>query len=320
LQDEVQEADMSLFEAVLTPSDVSKGSEAAFELALAWSRPVGGNITLLNAAHMPTIFHESMLVWSHGESSNLTDVARRGAEDALSALVLTLAEADRERVESRSVFGAPADAIVQTAREEGTSLIVMGTHDHEGLSGVFGGSTTAKVVRRSPCPVIAVPPTARSKPPRTILAATDFSRASDASLREAAELAKTFDAALDVLHVYSAPSFVPPNTLVGAGADTLLTLSKLEERRATEDLNEFVSDLRKRGIQIRDGNVLFGSPARTLVEYAKRGQYDLLVMGTLGRSGVSHLIAGSVAERVVQHAPCPVLTVRHDYQPLRAAA
>jgi nucleotide-binding universal stress UspA family protein len=311
---------MSLLEFVLTPVDFSAASRAALDLSLAWSRGPAGHVTLLNAAYVPTIFQESMLIWSEGESSSLTDVARRGAEGALAELTAALGAADRERTQSRVVFGAPAESIVAEARQKEHTVIVMGTHDREGLSGVFGGSTTGKVLRQAPCPVVAVPPGAAALPPRTILAATDFSQSSGASLREAANLAKAFGASLDVLHVYSAPSFLPPNTLIGAGADNLEVLSKMSEHHATEELNRFVADLRKCAIDIRDGNVLFGSPARSIVEYTKRGQYDLLVLGTLGRSGVSHLVVGSVAESVVRYAPCPVLTVRHDYEPLREAA
>lgn len=311
---------MSLLETVLTPVDFSPASESALRLGLDWSRENRGRVTILNAAFVPSVAYESMLVWSHGESSSLSEVARRGAEDAVTDLLAKMSEVDRQRVETRVVFGAPAEAIVSEAREKDHTLVVMGTHDGEGLASVFGGSTTEKVLRHSPCPVVAVPPGVRAGAPRSVLAATDFSLSSGAAVREGAYLAKAFGAAFDVLHVYSAPSFVPPNALIGPGAQNLEALSKVAERHATEELNSFVSDLRKTGIAIRDGNVLFGSPARAIVEYTKRGKYDLLVMGTMGRSGISHLVVGSVAERVVRHAPCPVLTVRHDYGPLRTAA
>jgi nucleotide-binding universal stress UspA family protein len=57
-------------------------------------------------------------------------------------------------------------------------------------------------------------------------------------------------------------------------------------------------------------HVLTGQPAHTIVEHARTGGFDLIVMGTHGRTGFSHLFVGSVAERVVRRAPCPVLTVR----------
>ena len=56
--------------------------------------------------------------------------------------------------------------------------------------------------------------------------------------------------------------------------------------------------------------VLRGQPAHTIVEHATTGGFDLVVMGTHGRTGVSHMFTGSVAERVVRRAPCPVMTVR----------
>jgi nucleotide-binding universal stress UspA family protein len=62
--------------------------------------------------------------------------------------------------------------------------------------------------------------------------------------------------------------------------------------------------------------VAFGSPARTIVEYADANGFDLIVMGTHGRGGVAHLLLGSVAERVVRTARCPVLTVRDAAVPV----
>jgi universal stress protein A len=61
---------------------------------------------------------------------------------------------------------------------------------------------------------------------------------------------------------------------------------------------------------IVDTAVITGPPARAIVEHASAGHFDLIVMGTHGRTGLSHALLGSVAERVVQKAPCPVLTVR----------
>ena len=104
-----------------------------------------------------------------------------------------------------------------------------------------------------------------------ILVATDFGEASDAALTYGRALARTFGARLHLLHVTENLDADTPSTVV------LLT-----------------SD----------------APATSIVEYAKTHQIDLIVLGTHGRGAVAHLLMGSIAERVVRTAPCPVLTVR----------
>jgi nucleotide-binding universal stress UspA family protein len=133
-----------------------------------------------------------------------------------------------------------------------------------------------------------------------ILVATDFSPASDAALTYGRALARTFGARLHLLHVaenfFLRPTITDPYALkaaVGRRLDERLTAEDRVERNALAVLE--TSD----------------HPADTIAEYARNTHIDLIIMGTHGRTGVSHLLVGSVAERVVRTAPCPVLTVRH---------
>lgn len=133
-----------------------------------------------------------------------------------------------------------------------------------------------------------------------ILVATDFGPASDAALTYGRALAKQFGARLHLLHAaendFLRATVTDPHVLRAAVA------RRLEERLTAEDRGE------------RSGHAVLETsdrPAETITEYAKHARIDLIVMGTHGRTGVSHLLVGSVAERVVRTAPCPVLTVRH---------
>jgi universal stress protein A len=147
------------------------------------------------------------------------------------------------------------------------------------------------------------------KPIRKILVPVDFSEPSHAALNYAAELAQSFAASVDVLHVWEAPSFLPARGLMleGVADQSLIELAKSASEHALE---QFVSEASKRGVRVHQARSELGMPLQTIVDVADEGGYDLIVIGTHGRTGISHALMGSVAERVVRHARCPVLSVR----------
>lgn len=134
---------------------------------------------------------------------------------------------------------------------------------------------------------------------KDVLVATDFSPPSEAALIYGRALARTFGATLHVLHV-AGNSFMRP-TAADPHAIKSAIFQTLEERLSDEDRTR----LRARPVLETSDH-----PGDAITEYAKSAGIDLIVMGTNGRSGLSHLLVGSVAERVVRNAPCPVLTVR----------
>jgi nucleotide-binding universal stress UspA family protein len=133
-----------------------------------------------------------------------------------------------------------------------------------------------------------------------ILVATDFSEASAAAMEYGRALARTFGASLHLLHVienpFLRPHAVDPHTIKNAA------LSHLFDRLTDDD---------RRKLHATPVLETSDDPADAIVKYAKARQIDLIVMGTHGRGTVAQILEGSVAERVVRLAPCPVLTVRH---------
>lgn len=146
-------------------------------------------------------------------------------------------------------------------------------------------------------------------PIRNILVPVDFSESSRAALEFAAEIARPFGASIDVLHVWQAPTFIPTASLPEAPSIDA-GIVELVRKNAEEASQRFAADAKQRGIPLRDARCEPGVPARAIVDIAKTGGYDLIVIGTHGRTGLSHAMMGSVAERVVRHAECPVLSVR----------
>jgi nucleotide-binding universal stress UspA family protein len=146
---------------------------------------------------------------------------------------------------------------------------------------------------------------------RHILAPTDFSEVSNQALTMALELAQTFGATLSLLHVIELPPF--PVQVLEPGKAGMLLLTELEQQ-ANRELSQLPAGVEVGKVAI-SRYVDTGTPHRTIVETAEALKADLIVMATHGRSGLGHTFIGSVAERVVRTAPCPVLTIRPKAQP-----
>jgi nucleotide-binding universal stress UspA family protein len=145
-------------------------------------------------------------------------------------------------------------------------------------------------------------------PIRKILVPTDFSTYAELAVEEALEVADAFSASITLFHVYELPLPMSDGAYAFAAADTVRSI----EASAQTSLAAARSDLLRhwRGSPERVGTTLaMGAPATRIVEEAQQGGYDLIVMGTHGRTGLSHMLIGSVAERVVRTSGCPVLTV-----------
>jgi universal stress protein A len=145
---------------------------------------------------------------------------------------------------------------------------------------------------------------------RTILVPVDFSEASRAALSYARDLAQALGARLDLLHVWEIPPYIPPEAMVGVPGQTAQTLSRTAQAHAEQQMQVLATEARAAGALIDQTKLESGDPARTIVEVADSGGYDLIVIGTHGRTGLGHLLMGSVAEKVVRRASCPVLSVR----------
>ncbi len=145
-----------------------------------------------------------------------------------------------------------------------------------------------------------------------ILVPTDFSGTSDVALEYARALAARFDATLHLLHVLDDP-FVAE----GLAAEAYITEAPSIRTSLLEDARTRLSH-RVQGCATTEA--VFGRGATTIVDYAERCGIDLIVMGTHGRTGLAHLLIGSVAERVVRTARCPVLTVGQTVAPARHQA
>jgi nucleotide-binding universal stress UspA family protein len=145
---------------------------------------------------------------------------------------------------------------------------------------------------------------------RKILAPVDFSESSRAALKQALHFAERFDAKVEVLHVWEVPHTVRPDLLVWIEGSDGKPVTEIVSEDASRQMDELLAELSPDDNARVQANLVDGDPVDTIVEMSKSGTYDLISMGTHGRRGLSHLVIGSVAEKVVRQAGCPVLTVR----------
>jgi nucleotide-binding universal stress UspA family protein len=140
---------------------------------------------------------------------------------------------------------------------------------------------------------------------KLILVASDFSEPSAAALRAAVRLAQAFHAAIEIFHVEVDPTLMLPPP---AGAISMPALFERVLERTADRLEELVAEVRKAGVTCSSASEL-GRSHTAIVERARLVGAGLIVIGTHGRHGLSHALLGSVAEKVVEHAPCGVLVV-----------
>jgi nucleotide-binding universal stress UspA family protein len=144
---------------------------------------------------------------------------------------------------------------------------------------------------------------------RRILVPIDYSENSKAALAYGAELARSFEAALDIVHVWDRPTYVSDAVMVQRPGEAHKPIGELIRENAQKDMDEFMATVTLPSDVPTQSRLLSGEPASTLVAELKKGEHDLVVLSTHGRTGIAHLLLGSIAEKLVRMSPVPVLTV-----------
>lgn len=217
---------------------------------------------------------------------------------------------DVEVVEAvvRDVAAGPA--ILNYASDHDVDLIALGTHGRRGVRRVLLGSVAEEVVRNADRPVLTVRGAADA-PATTpeinrIVVPVDFSKYARQALQAAREFASLYDARIDALHVIE--ESLHPAFYVG-GVGSVYDVEPDLDLKAAAKLRTFVKNTPGPDVEI-ESHVLKGRATRTIPEFADEQGADLVAMSTHGQTGLERFLLGSVAEKVVRHTLCPVLTVK----------
>ena len=294
---------------ILMPTDFSECSNAALDHALFFAEHFDADLDLLHVV----VLHDLEVGEPDDRFPGAAEIDGRLRELAAGEMKALLEDRRTEHLNIREVQRrgvAAATEIVGHAVDEDVDLIVMGAHGRRGFRRLLLGSVAEEVVRLAPCAVMTLrgeggPPALH--PPRKILAPFDFSEHSRTALAAARDLAADYGASLELLHVVE-PIMEPHPYVPLHYRSEAFALPELMAR-VREDLGpiaaEIVGDAVPHTIEVRDGN-----PAWQIVEHAEEAGVDLIVIATHGRTGLARFFLGSVTERVVRGAKCPVLTLK----------
>lgn len=292
---------------ILFATDLSRSAEGAEAYACTIAASWGAILTVMNVLEFPPGLNPEYPV-NRVYLGELMKQATRGLVD-----VKERTSAQGVVAQTRIATGIPSEEVLAAAKDEGTELIVMGTVGKTGLEHVLLGSTAERIIRTAPCPVLTVR-TERSRAKqdsgmqspvelRRILVPVDFSDCSLDALEYAVIIAQRAKASLTLLHVLEPVSY---------GLDFTFPHPEKRERMRealTGQLDGLVSSLAS--AKVTATYLLRGGlPNDSILEAARTGPADLIIMGSHGRRGLSHAFYGSVAESVLRQTHCPVLTVR----------
>jgi nucleotide-binding universal stress UspA family protein len=306
---------MSQLSQILVPVDFSECSGLAVRLAGRIARAFRAEIDLLHVTEVPAFVPDENAGNGALASRELVELAEKQGRARLEALVadcarqgLTIRRATTER-------GRPSDVVVDAAKRGNYDLVTIATHGRTGFSRVLLGSVAERIVRHAPCPVLSARAPSPNAPPtpRRVLVPVDYSSFSRAALEYAGFLAKAFGADLDVVHVWDRPSYVSDEVVVQDRAGARTSLAEMILANAEREMTEFLrggpTATGSATAELPKHRLLSGEPVSTLLLEVERGSHDLIVIGTQGRTGLKHLLLGSVAERLVRLSPVPVVTV-----------
>ena len=202
--------------------------------------------------------------------------------------------------------GTPQALILNRAEEWLADLVIVGSHGQTSAADALLGSVTDSVIRHAHCPVLIV---RLGKRTGRIVVGTDFSDPVLPALRAAGDEAERTGAELIVVHSLDMVwSFAAYPALAFGGAPFNISAEQIKELElvATQRLEESLKQLNVSG----DTLVTIGPAGRALIDIASERKADLIVVGTVGRTGLRRALLGSVAETVAKGAPCSVLIVR----------
>jgi len=303
---------MLKLERILCPVDFSPDSRRALDYAIALADWSGAALTVLHVVSTTPIVEVVPSVGVGGiQPMVLTDA---DCQVVMGHLKDFLPDTPAAKKAALRVEGAPdvwAEILAQ-AEDGRADLLVVGSHGRSGVEHLLLGSTTEKLLRKSPCPVLVVPHQedgAAAAPQaafRRIVCPIDFSDASLNALERALELAEEADAQLTLLHVIEMPPDLDEMRSVLNTESSDIRASA--EARALERLRQLIPESAVTYCSV-SAVIVEGSAHREIVRVARDLQADLIVMGVHGRGAVRVALFGSNTHAVLRRAPCPVLTV-----------
>lgn len=290
-------------ETLLCAHDFSETADLALEQAVRFARRHDARIVLTHVIEALSSSPYPVLAAPENEVPIRDLVMARLQEVAAPLLESGLG------VELRVELGLPGPALVEAAEAEEVDVLVIGTRGLSGVARLMMGSTAEHIVRRCPCPVLTVHPEDAVLGDRLtkVLVPTDLSGNATA----AADAFRVLFGGVEQPSVIFAYADETPPYFAPFKHETLARARAHDQIRGVieDKMVPTVEALRASGFEV-ETRVLDGNPVATMTALALREKVDLVLLSTRGRGALINTLLGRTAQRIVQHAPCPVLSVR----------
>lgn len=287
---------------ILVAMDFSPYSAAALKQAVWLARRTGAPIVL---THSIPDFSKSVHWGPYEREVNQRELHDR-SETAMRRVIGDLNAMDLD-VTFRTLVGEPFVEITRAVQAEGYGMVLAGTRGAGKLEQFFVGSTAKRLIRKCPASVWIVK-AEHLVPPKVILAATDFSEVSFKAVKEGLKIAQQADAEFHLLHIIDSKDV--PEDLISRVPEGSTLRQEINDE-ATKRLDTFVASLSVDGTQIQS-HLSWGTPWQEIRRIAKHQAAELIVIGTVGRSGIQGLLLGNTADKVLDTCDCSILTIKPD--------
>lgn len=278
---------------ILLATDFSERSDRALRRATLLAREFNASLSIVH-------------VVDDDQPRRIVDSEREVASALLRELRGTVQRVDGVSCETGVVLADPFAGIARAAEEETPDLLIIGPHRRQALRDIFVGTTAERTIRSVSCPVLMVnaPPVG---PYRHVMLTTDMSEGAAYAVKACAALDIARSARASILYVFDAPAIhlAMSHTMPAENRQAYLNEQR---KKALQMLSTFVKSVDWPSLQ-EDVRQVVNAPAEEIIEAAKEGSADLIVVGTHGRSGLGSFFLGSVAEEVLGRADRDVLAV-----------
>lgn len=293
---------------ILVTHDFSKGSSRALDYGIEFAIE---NRAELHFLHVEVLHDDSEIPIQANKTKAqvLREELRSDIQKSLKKQGFAYTDLDSIKYTVlREVAAAPA--IINYCKNYDIDMVVMGTHGRRGLSRKILGSVAEEVVRLAPCTVFTVREqldfNSLEDSLKTITVPFDFSDHSRVALSYARELADWFSAKLEMIHVIEEK--LHPAFYTG-GVSSIYDREPNLKEKVLAEMESVYKDMKGPDVEI-GYTVLTGHPVKELIHWLEGRKHNLVVIATHGLSGLERVVLGSVTERVVRMAPCPVITVK----------
>lgn len=297
------------YRRILAATDFSPPATAALQRAVWIAQQNNSHLVLAHTVAdlkraVSKTSYRSRLEFLQGSEEHFQRELRRESDAKLEKAIVDFGAPGLE-IRYETLLGEPHVELIHAVQQENYDLVVTGTRGRGTWSRLLLGSTARRLLRNCPCAVWIVRDQT-TPPPTSIVVAVDMSEPSRAALQQAAWLGAQVGARVHVLHVVESNDI--PAGLLDQLSSAAGTLRHQIERDATQGLEELISEAS--GATPFEQHLRWGAPAEEVVKLASEVGAGLIVLGTVGRSGMQGMLLGNTAESVLTHSECDVLAVK----------